>query len=166
VVAVESSESLINRGVTFLDAGDHPSAIDCFRKAFADPNNKDSIYMLNTSAFRSVDGGKTLTNIGSGTHGDHHDFWIDPDDSNHVMLANDGGGAVSYDVTSAERHWTGQEFPTAQFYHVITTTHVPYHVCGAQQDNTTACVSSQAPSLYMPGRLAARPPLSRSPSAG
>jgi photosystem II stability/assembly factor-like uncharacterized protein len=113
-----------------------------YTHAFADPNNKDSVYMLNTSAFRSVDGGKTLTNIGSGTHGDHHDFWIDPDDSNHVLLANDGGGAVSYDVTSAQRHWTGQEFPTAQFYHVITTTHVPYHVCGAQQDNSTMCVSS------------------------
>src|SRR5260370_25754039 len=58
------------------------------------------------------------------------------------MIANEGGGAVSYDVCSAERQWTGQEFPTAQFYHVITTSHVPYHVCGAQQDNSTMCVSS------------------------
>jgi photosystem II stability/assembly factor-like uncharacterized protein len=113
-----------------------------YTHAFADPNNKDVVYMLNTSAFRSVDGGKTLTNIGNGTHGDHHDFWIDPDDSNHVMDANDGGGAVSYDIASAQRHWTGQEFATAQFYHVITTKHVPFHVCGAQQDNSTLCVSS------------------------
>ena len=56
--------------------------------------------MLNTSAFRSTDGGKTLVSIGTGTHGDHHDFWIDPDDSNHVMDGNDGGGAISYNVAS------------------------------------------------------------------
>jgi hypothetical protein len=100
--------------------------------------------MLNTSSFRSTDGGKTLANIGNGTHGDHHDFWIDPDDPKHVMDGNDGGGAISYDVASAQRHWSAQDFPTEQFYHVVTTTHVPYHVCGAQQDNSTACVSSQA----------------------
>src|SRR6185436_17596318 len=41
-----------------------------YTHVYADPNNKDTLYMLNTSAFRSVDGGKTLTNIGSGTHGD------------------------------------------------------------------------------------------------
>src|SRR3989442_42339 len=50
-----------------------------YTHVFADPNNKDTVYMLNTSAFRSTDGGKTLANIGNGTHGDHHDFWIDPD---------------------------------------------------------------------------------------
>jgi photosystem II stability/assembly factor-like uncharacterized protein len=109
---------------------------------FADPNSTDTVVMLNTSAFRSTDGGKTLVNIGNGTHGDHHDFWIDPDDSNHVMDGNDGGGAISYDVAVPTRHWSAQDFATGQFYHVITTKHVPYHVCGAQQDNTTMCVSS------------------------
>jgi tetratricopeptide (TPR) repeat protein len=43
---VESSESLINRGMTFLDSGDYPSAIDCFRKALADPNNKGAQELL------------------------------------------------------------------------------------------------------------------------
>ncbi len=113
-----------------------------YTHVFADPNNKDIVYMLNTSAFRSVDGGKTLQNIGNGTHGDHHDLWIDPDDSKHVVLGNDGGGAISYNVDIAQRTWSNQDFPTGQFYHVATTKHVPYHVCGAQQDNTTMCVSS------------------------
>ena len=113
-----------------------------YTHVFADPNNKDTIYMLNTSAFRSTDAGKTLQNIGNGTHGDHHDFWIDPDDSNHVMDGNDGGGAISYSVASPQRAWTSQDFPTEQFYHVITTGHVPFHVCGAQQDNSTLCVPS------------------------
>ena len=113
-----------------------------YTHVFADPNSKDTVYMLNTSAFRSTDGGKTLINIGSGTHGDHHDLWIDPDDSKHVVLGNDGGGAVSYNVDVPQRSWSDQDFPTGQFYHVITTKHVPYHVCGAQQDNSTMCVDS------------------------
>src|SRR5204863_9374029 len=39
--------------------------------------------------------------------------------------------------------WTGQAYPTAQLYHVATTKDIPYHVCGAQQDNSTVCVSSE-----------------------
>ena len=113
-----------------------------YTHVFADPNNKDTVYALNTSAFRSTDGGKTLAQIGQGTHGDHHDMWIDPDDANHAMLGNDGGGTISYDVAAPQRHWTNQDYATGQFYHVITTRHVPYHVCGAQQDNTTMCVDS------------------------
>ncbi len=92
----------------------------------ADPNNKDVVYLLNTSAFRSTDGGKTLVSIGNGTHGDHHDLWIDPDDSKHVVLANDGGGAITFNVDVPQRVWSDEDFPTAQFYHVITTKHVPY----------------------------------------
>src|SRR4029079_7648388 len=114
-----------------------------YTHAFADPTNKDVVYMLNTSAFRSADGGKTLINIANGTHGDHHDLWIDPDDPKHVVIGNDGGGAVTFNVDAGtQRSWSGQEFPTEQFYHVITTKHVPYHVCGAQQDNSTLCVPS------------------------
>ncbi|HEX7137943.1 MAG TPA: hypothetical protein VF219_08865, partial [Vicinamibacterales bacterium] len=113
-----------------------------YTHVFADPSNKDTIYLLNTSSFRSTDGGKTLVSIGTGTHGDHHDFWIDPDDSNHVMDGNDGGGAISYDVALRTRHWSQQNFATGQFYHVITTKQVPYFVCGAQQDNSTLCVAS------------------------
>jgi photosystem II stability/assembly factor-like uncharacterized protein len=110
----------------------------------ADPKNRDVVYVLNTSAFRSDDGGKTLVNIGQGTHGDHHDIWIDPDNPQHIVLGNDGGGAVSFE---GGRSWSEQDFPTAQFYHVVTTRHVPFHVCGSQQDNTTACVPSNEVSL-------------------
>ena len=114
-----------------------------YTHVFADHQNKDIVYALNTSAFRSIDGGKTFQQIGQGTHGDNHDIWIDPDDPQHVVLANDGGGAVTFNVgAGAQRTWSGQEFPTEQFYHVITTRHVPYHVCGAQQDNSTMCVPS------------------------
>ncbi|MEY4608771.1 MAG: hypothetical protein RL625_988, partial [Gemmatimonadota bacterium] len=87
--------------------------------------------------FRSADRGKTLTNIGNGTHGDFHDLWIDPDDSNHLAVANDGGGTVTTDLGKS---YTAQDYPTEQFYHAITTKHIPFHVCGSQQDNSTLCV--------------------------
>jgi photosystem II stability/assembly factor-like uncharacterized protein len=106
----------------------------------ADPKNRDVVYALNTSLFKSTDGGKTLTNVGGGTHGDHHDLWIDPDNAQHLVNGNDGGGAVSMQGGSGT--WSNQNIPTAQFYHVVTTGHVPFHVCGSQQDNSTACVPS------------------------
>jgi photosystem II stability/assembly factor-like uncharacterized protein len=104
----------------------------------ADPKNRDVVYMQNTALFRSTDGGKTLRSLG-GTHGDHHDLWIDPDDPTHLIDGNDGGGAVS---TNTGQSWSEENYPTEQFYHVITTAHVPYHVCGSQQDNSTLCIPS------------------------
>ena len=108
----------------------------------ADTKNRDVVYLLNVSAYRSTDGGKSLSeNIGGGTHGDHHDIWVDPDNPQHLVIANDGGGAVS---GQAGRGWTPQDFPTAQYYHVVTTKHLPYHVCGAQQDGSTVCLPNEA----------------------
>ncbi len=104
---------------------------------FADPKDADVVYLQNTALFRSADGGKTTTSIGGGTHGDFHDMWIDPDDPTHLVVGNDGGGAISTDTGG---RWTAQDFSTAQFYHAVTTTHIPYHVCGSQQDNSTLCV--------------------------
>jgi photosystem II stability/assembly factor-like uncharacterized protein len=112
-----------------------------YTHVIADPTSRDTVYMLNTSAFRSTNGGKTLAQIGNGTHGDHHDLWIDPEDARHLVIGNDGGGAVSLNTG---RSWSAQDYPTGQFYHVATTKHAPYHVCGAQQDNTTLCVPSDS----------------------
>lgn len=110
-----------------------------YTHVFADHHDEDVVYVQNTSFFRSEDGGETYEVINNGTHGDFHDFWIDPEDPAHVVVANDGGGAVSFDTGS---HWTDQEFSTAQFYHAVTTAHVPFHVCGSQQDNSTLCLPS------------------------
>ncbi len=110
-----------------------------YTHVFADPADADVVYLENTSLFRSADGGKTLENVSNGTHGDFHDLWIDPDDAGHIVVGNDGGGAVSTDTAQS---WTAEDYPTAQFYHVITTGHIPYHVCGSQQDNSTLCTPS------------------------
>ena len=107
-----------------------------YTHVFADPKDQDVVYMQNTSLFRSKDGGKTMSSIGNGTHGDMHDMWINPDNASHLVLANDGGGAISMNTGGK---WTAQDFPTEQFYHVATTTHIPFHVCGSQQDNSTLC---------------------------
>jgi photosystem II stability/assembly factor-like uncharacterized protein len=116
-----------------------------YTRIYADPQAKDTIYILNTGVYRSTDGGKTIRAIRV-PHGDNHDLWIAPNDPKRMINSNDGGANVS--VNGGET-WTDQDFPTAQFYNVITTAHVPYHVCGAQQDNSTACVSSTGSgSLY------------------
>jgi photosystem II stability/assembly factor-like uncharacterized protein len=109
-----------------------------YTRIYADPQAKDTVYILNVSFYRSTDAGKTLRNIRV-PHGDNHDLWIAPNDPQRMVQANDGGANVSF---NGGESWTDQDYPTAQFYNVITTTHVPYHVCGAQQDNSTACVPS------------------------
>jgi photosystem II stability/assembly factor-like uncharacterized protein len=112
-----------------------------YTRVYADPKVKDTVYVLNVNFHKSTDAGKTWTTIRP-PHGDNHDMWIAANDSNRMIEANDGGANVS--VNGGET-WTAQLMPTAQMYHVITTAHVPYHICGAQQDNSTACVSSQPP---------------------
>ena len=108
-----------------------------YTHVFADPKDADVVYMQNTSMFRSKDGGKTTVDVTNGTHGDFHDLWIDPNDATHLVVGNDGGGAVS---TNTAGKWTAEDYPTEQFYHVAATSHIPYHVCGSQQDNSTLCI--------------------------
>jgi photosystem II stability/assembly factor-like uncharacterized protein len=109
-----------------------------YTRIYGDPKAKDTFYVLNTGLYRSVDAGKTLRAI-QVPHGDNHDLWIAPDDVRRMANSNDGGGNVSL---NGGESWTNQRYPTGQFYNVFTTMHVPYHVCGAQQDNSTACVPS------------------------
>jgi photosystem II stability/assembly factor-like uncharacterized protein len=104
----------------------------------ADPHNKELVYALDVGAFRSQDGGKTFSSFAGG---DSHELWIDPDDSNHVMHASDSGGAVTYTALT-QATWSARDYPTGQYYHVVTTAHLPYHICGAQQDSSTVCLPS------------------------
>jgi photosystem II stability/assembly factor-like uncharacterized protein len=109
-----------------------------FHRVYADPASPDTVYVSNFELQRSTDGGKTFRVIPS-PHGDHHDFWIAPNDPNRLIDSNDEGANVS---VNAGRTWTNNAYSTAQIYHVVTTKHVPYEVCGAQQDNSTLCVPS------------------------
>ena len=109
-----------------------------YTRIYADPQAKDTVYVLNTGLYRSTDAGKSIRSIRV-PHGDNHDLWIAPTDPKRMINGNDGGANVT--VTAGES-WTDQEYPTAQMYNIFTTAHVPYHVCGAQQDNSTVCVPS------------------------
>jgi photosystem II stability/assembly factor-like uncharacterized protein len=109
-----------------------------YTRLYADPQAKDTVYILNTGLYRSTDAGKSIRSIRV-PHGDNHDLWIAPNDAKRMINSNDGGANVS---SNAGESWTDQDFPTAQVYNVFVTAHAPYHVCGAQQDNSTMCVPS------------------------
>ena len=106
---------------------------------FADPKAADTVYILNTSAYRSNDGGKTFTRIRT-PHGDNHALWIDPTNPKRLINGNDGGANVS---TNGGENWTTiYNQPTAQFYHVVADNRFPYYIYGAQQDNSTVAIAS------------------------
>jgi photosystem II stability/assembly factor-like uncharacterized protein len=111
-----------------------------YTKIHADSKDPNIVYVNNVSFNKSTDGGKTFRPVRGIPHGDSHDFWIAPDDNQRMIEADDGGASVS---TDGGRSWSEQDYATAQFYHVITTNHFPYHVCGAQQDNSTLCGPSR-----------------------
>jgi len=107
---------------------------------YADPQNENTVYVLNVQFWKSTDGGRTYESIRT-PHGDSHDLWIAPNNALRMVEGNDGGANVTY---NGGKTWTSLDNqPTAQFYHVITTEHFPYHVCGAQQDNSTLCIASR-----------------------
>jgi len=111
-----------------------------YTRITADPKVKDRVYVTNVDFFRSDDGGKTFPTKIKPPHGDNHDLWIAPNDSQRMIEANDGGAAVS---VNGGKSWTSETYPTAQIYRVIIDHHFPYFACGAQQDNTTICVPSK-----------------------
>jgi photosystem II stability/assembly factor-like uncharacterized protein len=111
-----------------------------YSRIYADPKDAETVYVLNTGFYRSVDRGRTFSSIRV-PHGDNHDLWIDPENPNRMINSNDGGANVSYNGGIS---WTDQDNqPTAQFYHVITDNYFPYRVYGAQQDNSTVRIASR-----------------------
>ncbi|MEQ8424369.1 MAG: hypothetical protein RIA63_06645, partial [Cyclobacteriaceae bacterium] len=98
-------------------------------------------WVMNSSAMKSIDGGKTWTGV-RGSHPDHHAMWINPDNSNIMINANDGGGSVSYN--GGETWSTLMNQPTGQFYRVITDNQWPYRLYSGQQDNTTIAINSSS----------------------
>ena len=108
---------------------------------YADPQDPETVWVLNVEAWKSIDGGKTFSTV-SVPHGDNHDLWIDPHDPRRMIEGNDGGATISFD---GGRTWSSiYNQPTAEFYHVTTDTRYPYRVYGCQQDNSSMCVASRS----------------------
>jgi photosystem II stability/assembly factor-like uncharacterized protein len=115
-----------------------------FAEVKADPKNPDIVYVANTSAYRSTDGGKTFTCFKGAPGGDdYHTVWISPDDPQVILLAGDQGAVVSVNGGKTWSSWYNQ--PTAQFYHVSTDNQFPYWVYGGQQESGSAAVCSRGP---------------------
>jgi photosystem II stability/assembly factor-like uncharacterized protein len=110
-----------------------------YSRIYADPWDDNTVYCLNVRFYKSTDGGKTFDERIYTPHGDHHDLWIDPNDPMRMICSTDGGGTVSI---NGGKTWTELDYCTTQFYHVTTTSDVPYHVAGAQQDNSTLAMPS------------------------
>ena len=112
-----------------------------YSHVFADPQDADTVYVLNLKAWKSTDGGRSFTQVTT-PHGDNHDLWIDPRNPKRMIEGNDGGACVS--LNGGESWSTIYNQLTSQFYHVTTDTQFPYRVYGTQQDNSAISVPSRS----------------------
>ena len=111
-----------------------------YMEIFADPQNENTVYVLNAPVMKSIDGGKSFSNIPV-PHGDNHHLWINPNNNKNLINSNDGGANISF---NGGKSWsTQQNQATSQFYRVITDNQVPYHVYGGQQDNSAIGIASR-----------------------
>jgi photosystem II stability/assembly factor-like uncharacterized protein len=112
-----------------------------YMHVIADPQDSETVYIMNVDAYRSTDGGRSFNKVKI-PHGDNHGLWIDPKDTKRMIATNDGGVSVTLD---GGKTWTRQDNqPTAQFYHVIADTRTPYYVYGSQQDSGTVAIASRS----------------------
>lgn len=114
-----------------------------FASLIVDPKNPDRLFKPDLNLIQSLDGGKSFANVGGGTHGDSHVVWIDPRDTQHVYVGDDGGLWQSFD--GANKWWKQNNLPVSQFYHVSLDNTDPYHVYGGLQDNSSWVGASAFP---------------------
>ncbi len=112
-----------------------------YSQVTADPLNENTVYVMNLTVYRSIDGGKSFSPVRV-PHGDTHAMWIDPKDSKRMINSNDGGGTISLDGGATWSSVYNQ--PTAQFYHVTTDNSFPYRIYGGQQDNSAISIASRS----------------------
>jgi photosystem II stability/assembly factor-like uncharacterized protein len=127
-------------------------------RIYVDSKNPDVLYDMNTSMYRSTDGGATFESFKGAPGGDDpHVLWIDPTDGKRLLLGGDQGATVSFDGGGAWSSWYNQS--TAQLYHISTDTSYPYWVYGQQQDSGAVATRSR-------GDLGAITPLDWYPTPG
>ena len=121
-----------------------------FANLIVDPKNESKVYKPDLTLIVSEDGGRSFSVIGNGAHGDFHDVWVNPDNSDHLIAGDDGGVWYSYD--GGNTWWKGNNLPISQFYHVSADNADPYHVFGGLQDNSVWIGDSQYPGGITNGR--------------
>lgn len=114
-----------------------------FGHTYADPRDADTVYVMQTSTYRSKDGGRTFEAWkGTPSGEDDHVLWIDPQDTKHVLMGTDQGATITHDGGNSWSLWYNQ--PTGQLYHVITDDAFPYFAYAAQQDSGSVAVPSRS----------------------
>jgi len=121
-----------------------------FANLIVDPKNENKVYKPDLTLIMSEDGGKSFSGIGWNAHGDFHDVWVNPENTNHLIASDDGGVWYSYD--GGNTWWKGNNLPVSQFYHVSVDDADPYHVYGGLQDNSVWMGDSQYPGGITNGR--------------
>ncbi len=106
----------------------------------ADPQDPDEVWVMNSGAMKSIDGGKMYSRIPD-SHVDHHDLWINPSDSDIMINGNDGGASVT--LNGGKTWSTLLNQPTAQMYRVMTDNQYPYRVYSGQQDASGIVIDSR-----------------------
>ena len=114
-----------------------------FAHLIVDPQDENRVYKPDLGLIVSNDGGKSFSNISGGAHGDFHDLWVNPANTDHLIVGDDGGLWYSYD--GGNRWWKSQNLPISQFYHVSVDMERPYRVYGGLQDNSSWVGDSQYP---------------------
>ncbi len=116
-----------------------------FANLIVDPKNPDRVFKPDGSLIVSEDAGKSFAVVGGfqGTHGDAHDVWIDPTNTQVVFIGDDGG--MWYSHNGGSKWWKGENLPVSQFYHVSVDDNDPYRVYGGLQDNSSFVGESQYP---------------------
>ena len=131
-----------DRGDTWTKQSDTNPRPMYYSQIRVDPNDPKQVYLGGTSFYRSSDGGRTFeSQRWPGVHVDHHALWIDPHDSDHLLLGNDGGVYVSFDRSRTWRMYDNMAL--GQFYEIGVNMEDPYWVCGGLQDNGSWCGPSR-----------------------
>jgi photosystem II stability/assembly factor-like uncharacterized protein len=105
-----------------------------YTRCAVEPDNENEIYFMTSAFSRSLDGGRTLTDLPQLPGGDNHDLWIDPTNGDRLMVANDSGVSIS---VNRGRTWNRVQLPVAQMYHVTVDNQIPYFVYGNKQDGSS-----------------------------
>jgi photosystem II stability/assembly factor-like uncharacterized protein len=113
-----------------------------FAEVKVDPKNPDVVYTASVVTWKSTDGGKTFSALRGAPGGDdYHRIWINPINTNILLIASDQGAIVTVNGGQTWSSWLNQ--PTAAFYHVAADNAFPYRLCSGQQESGSACVRSR-----------------------